>query len=338
MNKKYKIFDYCWHIPHQWDMIRALRNDCEFFYCLSVFTDWNTSKRPLPPEINFVTHYEPGLYDLAILHIDQGVIAPNCQKRMIYEHFNSVITDIPKIVLNHGTPVFPEYFSGLGLSLSAEEAEKRCIDAVRKLVGENVMVVNSHTAATEKEWGFGVPVVHGMDAAEWYDLLKEPRAFTALSHAGYDMYYNRECMKKVSDVLNEQYGYRFYYARVNINTGNSIDAYKQFLGKSLLYVDTSFRTPMNRARTEAFLSGCCVIQVEGAHDLERWAIDGENIVLVPNDPQKIAEVIAELLHDGYQKAIQTGQKGKEMAIQQFNPERYRKDWLQLMQNVTQLSI
>jgi hypothetical protein len=333
MNNKYKIFDYCWHIPHQWDMIRALREDCEFYYCLTVFTNWNASRRPLPSEINFVTHYEPGKYDVAILHIDQGVVTPNSQKTMIYKHFNSIITDIPKIVLNHGTPVFSEYFSAIGLSLSDEKAEQFCIDTIRKLVSENVMVVNSYTAASDKEWGFGVPIIHGMDANEWYDLPKEPRAFTALSPAGFDKYYNRECMNDVYDILKNRYGHNLYYARKNIDFGNSPESYKRYLGKSLLYVDTSIRTPMNRARTEAFLSGCCIIQVEGAHDLERWAKNGENIILVPNDPQEIAKVIAELLHTGYQKAIQIGRKGKEMAIKEFNPERYRKDWLQLLQNI-----
>ena len=334
MKRKYKVFDYCWHIPHQWDMIRALRNDCEFYYCLTVFTGWDTSKRPLPPEINFVTHYEPGFYDVAILHLDQDMVIPDTKKRMIYEHFNSVINDIPKTVINHASPVIPEYFAGTGHSISDEEAERRCKDIIRELVGKNVMVVNSHTAATDREWGFGIPIVHGMDAEEWLDLPKEPRIFTALCPLGSETYYNRKRMFEVSDILEEQYGYYLQYARMNVDTGNSWESYRQYLGKSLLYIDTSFRTPMNRARTEAFLSGCCVIQVEGAHDLERWAKDGENIILVPDDSQKIASVIAELLHGGYQKAVQTGQKGKEMAIKEFNPERYRRDWLELLQNVT----
>jgi hypothetical protein len=49
------------------------------------------------------------------------------------------------------------------------------------------MVVNSHTAASDKEWGFGHPIVHGMDPGEWFDLPKEPRIFTALSPAGFDV-------------------------------------------------------------------------------------------------------------------------------------------------------
>jgi glycosyltransferase involved in cell wall biosynthesis len=90
---------------------------------------------------------------------------------------------------------------------------------------------------------------------------------------------------------------------------------------------------MNRARTEAFLSGCCVIQVEGAHDLERWAKPGENIVLAPDDPEEIARVIADFLDNGYQKALAIGQKGKEMAVREFNSVRYRKDWLRLLNGI-----
>jgi hypothetical protein len=333
MKRKIKVFDYCWHIPHQWDMIHALRDDCEFYYVLTVFTQWNTAKRPVPPEIKFVTHYEPGQYDVAILHMDQGSIIPACQKRMIYEHLNHVITDIPKIVLNHGTPVLPEYFSWKEPTLTEAEMQERCIGDIRSLVGKNVMVVNSHAAATQKEWGFGTSIVHGMNPDEWLDLPKEPRAFTALSPAGFDVYYNRDCMKSVMKELSEKYGHKLKYARVNVNLGSSPEAYRRYLGKSLLYIDTSFRTPMNRARTEAFLSGCCVIQVEGAHDLERWAKPGENIVLTPDDPETIARVIAEFLDNGYQKALAIGQKGKEMAIREFNPERYRDDWLHLFNRV-----
>jgi len=330
MNKRYKIFDYCWHIPYQWDMIRALDDDCEFYYGLNVYTHWDITKRPLPPKIYFVIHYETGTFDVAVLHIDQTMVDINSQKRMVFDHFNRIITDTPKIVVNHGAPIYPEYYAMTELSISPEESEKRCKEAIRKLVGANVMVVNSHKASSADEWGFGVPIVHGMDADEWYDLPKEPRVFTALPPSGLDAYYNRKRMIEVSDILYDQYGYLLHYEELNVNVGHTPESYKNYLGKSLLYVDTSFRTPINCARTEAFLSGCCVIQVEGAHDLERWAKNGENIILVPDDPEKIAGVIADLLQNGYQKAIQIGQKGKEMAMREFNRERYRKDWLNLL--------
>lgn len=330
MKKKFKIFDYTWHVPHQYDMMYALRNDCEFYYCINVKSEWDITKRPKPDNLNLVTHYEPGKYDIAILHLDQSVVLHN-QKREIYVELNKFIKDIPKVVINHGTPVFPEGFYGSDLCL--RQMEQHCVTTIKELLGGNTMVVNSHTAASNKEWGFGIPIVHGINVKDWLDLPKEPRVFSALSPLGFDTYYNRDCLVAVSEFLKEIYGHYLAYAKVNIDTGNSPEDYKNYLGRSLLYLDTSYRTPMNRARTEAFLSGCCVIQVEGAHDLERWARHKENIVLVPDNPEEIAKVVAYYIEDGYQEAIKIGQKGKKMALEHFHPERYRLDWLQVIQRL-----
>src|SRR5689334_7809246 len=99
MNPKIKIFDYDWHLPDQYDMMYALREDCEFYYCLNTKRQWDTSIRAVPPNLNFVTHYEPGKYDLAILHMDQQTIIAGHIKNVTYQQFNSVITDIPIVVL-----------------------------------------------------------------------------------------------------------------------------------------------------------------------------------------------------------------------------------------------
>lgn len=333
MNRKIKIFDYCWHIPHQWDMINALKNDCEFYFGLNVKRHWLISQRPLPQNLNFVTHYEKGKYDIAILHVDQTSVVSSSQKHMIFKHFNETITDVPKIILNHGTPVCEQQIDDINLGLTEKETDMECIRLMREMIGENVMVVNSHAAASEKEWGFGHPVIHGMDPNEWQDLTKEPRVFTALSAYGLSRYYNRECIGETAEELYEKYGHMLHYAKINVNVGKTPEEYKKYLGKSLIYLDTSFRTPMNRARTEAFLSGCCVVQVEGAHDLELWAKGGENIIIVPNNPAEIARVVADLLDNGYDRAVKIGQEGKKMAMREFSRERYRLDWLKLLNRV-----
>lgn len=339
LRKKYKIFDYAWHIPHQYDMANALKEDCHFFFCLNAKKQWDTAQRPVPDNIQFVTHYEQGKYDAALLHIDQEVIITDHIKTLIFHQFDQIITDIPKIIINHGTPVFPERFHELGMyNISHKEMEQECIKVIKAMVGKRPMVVNSFASANEKEWGFGIPIVHGMNAADWYDApFKEPRVFTALSPYGFDTYYNRQRMFDVSERLFETYGYTLAYARLNIDTDTSHQAYKTYLGSSLLYLDTSVRTPMNRARTEAFLSGCCVIQVEGAHDLERWAKHGENIILVPDDTDIIAHTVADLIENRYKEALEIGQQGKKMAIEWFNPERYRNDWLTLLNQVVNIS-
>ncbi|AEV98690.1 hypothetical protein A4D02_09100 [Niastella koreensis] len=317
----YRIFDYCWHEPHQFELVNSLQGYCQFDYCLNWRKHWDTAKRPVPPGLQFVPHYEHGLYDFALFHIDQR-ICTDAQQLKIYTELNDHIDDIPKIVINHGSPVFPEAFE-----------QHKIADFVRSITGGNTMVVNSYAAASGKEWGFGKPIIPGLDPADWYDHPKELRAFTAIPVEGLDAYYNRKCLKEAGELLFYHYGILLYAANYNAPSFNSFNDYRNYLGSSLIYIDTSTRTPMNTARTEAFLSGCCVVQVEGAHDLEKWAKDGENIILVPDDPPKISAVIAELLGNRYEEALQIGQNGKKMATELFNRERYRNDWLALFKNL-----
>jgi glycosyltransferase involved in cell wall biosynthesis len=332
----YKIFDYCWHMPHQFDMINALRDHCRFDYCLNNRKHWDRSQRPIPDGLKFVLHYERGLYDFAIFHIDQRIYFSDDQQLKIYKELNDYIDDIPKIVINHGSPVFPEAFEQLNPLPPVQEMESTVISFVRSLIGTNTMVVNSHTASSDKEWGFGKPIIHGLDPNDWWDLPKELRVFTALPVQDLATYYNRECLKATGELLFYQYGYLLKVAKYNAPAFKSFDNYRNYLGRSLVYLDTSTRTPMNRARTEAFLSGCCVVQVEGAHDIDRWAKNGENMILVPNDPNRIAALIADLLGNRYEEALQIGQNGKKMAAALFNQERYRNDWLDLFKSLKSL--
>ena len=329
----YKIFDYCWHEPYQFDMINALSDHCQFNFCLNNRRQWNHRRRPLPPGVKFVPYYEHGLYDFAIFHIDQRIYSPDDQQLKIYTELNDYIDDVPKIVINHGAPVFPEAFEQLTPSPSTEEAESMIARFVRSIVKNNTMVVHSHQAASEKEWGFGLPIVNGLNPNDWWDLPKEPRVFTALPIQGLDTYYNRKCLKAAGELLYYHYGILLHCANFNVPSFMSFDDYRNYLGRSLIYFDTSTRTPMNTARTEAFLSGCCVVQVEGAHDLGQRALDGYNLIQVPNDPSKIAAVIADLVENRYEEAWQIGQNGKKMAVEVFSKERYRNDWLDLFKSL-----
>lgn len=312
-------------------MFSALSDVCDFYLCTNFKRQWmgpHGSNRPIPQNVKFVSSYESGKYDVALLHVDQQSISPFHQKRKIYDGFNTQIMDIPKIVINHGTPVYPEFFSGL--QLDDHEIERKCAATMKEVIGPNIMVVNSYTSASENEWGFGIPIVHGIDIADWRDLPKEPRLFTAISSGGLDTYYNRALLFETEELLLRKYGYILWHAKKNVKTENSFDNYRNYLGSSLLYLDTSFRTPMNRARTEAFLSGCCVIQVEGAHDLNLWAEDKVNIILVKAEAEVICEKVVYFLEKGYHEAIEIGKMAKSMAHKMFNPIRYRKDWLNVI--------
>lgn len=328
---KLKIITSPWHTAHFWDLFNALKEDADFYLIHNTNRPWFTEIRPVPENAFFVPYYEKGKYDLAILDIDQQCVNFDLGKSVLYRELNKEIQDIPKIVINHGSPVYPEFLK-IGDEMTFEQAENKCREIISSMVGKNTMVVNSYAGASPREWGWGNPIWHGMNDKEWFDLEKEPRIFTSLSPGGCDEYYNREVMNDVIRILDAKYGLPLWWAKVNVETDKKPDDYKNFLGSSMIYLDVSFRTPMNRARTEAMLSGCCVVQVEGAHDLEEFAKDGINMVLVPNSAEKIAAKLNELL-DNRKTCLNIGRLGKETAKKLFNYKRYREDWLKLINKI-----
>lgn len=335
IHNKLKVVCTTWHVMHFWDLFNALKEDANFYLIHNNHRSWKDKRflacRPIPENATFVPYYEKGKYDLAILDVDQQLVNPELGKtQMMKELKEEIEGDIPIIFINHGSPVYPEFLKRD--SMTEKDAQKKCIKIIKEFIGEHIMVVNSYTAATEKEWGWGYPIWHGLDMKEWYCLPKEPRIFTALSPGGCDTYYNRECAVEVMRILEENYGYKMFWAKVNVKF-DILDEYKQFLGSSLLYFDPSFRTPMNRARTEAMLSGCCVIQVENAHDLDKFAKDGENMVIVPNNPKEITKIIVNFLQKNYKKAFKIGQNCRETAIKLFDREKYRINWLKLINQI-----
>jgi len=311
-----KIFTTAWHCGHQYDLFNALK-DCQFDLLINNCREWAENSRPFPKNARMVSHYEPGKYDLAILDLDQQCIdsARSC-KGLLYRELNAIIKDIPKIVINHGSPIWPEVYT-----------KEEIVKSIRKLVGYNVMVVNSHKA--REEWGFGKVIWHGMGLDEWRDLPKDPRIVTAVSPAGLDAYYNRRLYKATDKELGK-HGIQIVHFRIHAFF-KDWDDYKDYLGRSLIYFDYSLHTPMNRAKTEAMLSGCCVVTAKN-HDVEKYIVDGKNGFIVKNNPYSASKLLLELIND-YDRCIKVGQAGKETAQKLFNRERYRNNWLDLIKGV-----
>jgi len=305
-----KIFCLPWHCAHIYELVKL---PYEFGMMVNSRRVWAYNSRPIPGNVELVPYYEPGKYDLAILNVDQQCAHPDIGKGILYRELNELIQDIPKIVINHGSPVWPEWF-----------AKDKIVKKIKEIIGANQMVVNSYRAA--EEWGWGRPIIHGLDPDEWFDLPKEARIVTAVSPAGLDTYYNRELFRQTCDILKHQ-GIKIIEFRMDI-VFKDWKEYRDFLGRSLIYLDYSKDTPLNRARTEAMLSGCCVVTVAG-HDTERFIKDGENAMLVKNNPNHVAQVLGELIAD-YDRCVRIGQAGKEMAKEYFSKEQYQNNWIQLI--------
>jgi|TARA_R100000049_G_C1938348_1_gene82266 glycosyltransferase involved in cell wall biosynthesis len=321
--RKFKAFNHPWHLAHQYELSKL------------PFVDWEyliQFRRPYSKHSrgdfmkNWVTHYEPGRYDFALLHIDQQCIETAIMERgkgSLYMELNKVIQDIPKIVIMHGTTYYPEKFS-----------RDEIIEKVKNIVGENTMVTNSRQCA--KDFGFGMPIVHGIEPDEWYDLPKEPRVVTMISPAGLDKYYDRQFLEAIREELLER-GIQHCHLTVDWQA-KDWDDYRNFLGRSLIYLLPCKDSPMPRSRTEAMLSGCCVLTTpwQDAGDFieheKNGFIIGDEKTGIPRNPHAVADLIEELFND-YKRAVRIGQAGKKTAIEKFSPARYQNDWYNLITSV-----
>lgn len=329
--KRLNIFGVVNHVGNQYEMLKlAKRGNVKFHYLENNVRRWSKySSRPepttwlTPDEFEWVTYYEPGKYDLAILHVDQQHADPRIGKGQLYRQLNEVITDIPKVVINHGTPMWDDFYTEDLVVNGGDVHSPRGIfhlDGMKKLIGDNFMVVNSYEAVDR--WGWGYPLIHGMDASEWFDLPKEPRVVISLSPGGLDKYYNRELITAIKGAVNERSGITIQHINVNIKFDEeNWTQYRNFIGSSLINISPYKDSPMPRSRTEAMLSGAVVLtsKYHGASDFIEHGVDG---FIVPDNPLSYANAIHHLLNGNYRKAIEIGQRGKIKAQRLFNVETY----------------
>lgn len=322
---KIKIFGHPWHLAHQFELSKI------------PFIDWSwliQYKRPYSKHARgdfmagkWVEKYEAGKYDVAVLHLDQQCIEPELYSRgkgTLYRDLNEIIQDIPKIVIMHGTTYYPEKFS-----------KDQVVERVKEIVGDNVMVTNSKQCA--KDFGFGTPIIHGLDPAEWFDLPKEPRVVTMLSPGGLDKYYDREFLEGIKEELLER---GIYHCHITVDwQAKDWEDYRNFLGRSLIYLNPCKDSPMPRSRTEAMLSGCCVLTTpwQDASDFikhgENGYIIGDEKTGVPRNPKAVADLIETLIAN-YDVALKVGQEGKKTALERFSVANYHQQWKDLLEKVT----
>ena len=319
LDKKIRIIDVPWHIAHQFEMLKFPW--AKFDWLQQHRREYSNAPRGnIQTMFDWVQHYEEGKYDVAILHLDQGCVEDSIMavgKGSVYVQLNNVIKDIPKIVIMHGTPYYPEEF----------ENSQEIIDRVNKLIGDNYFICNSHRAL--EQWGRvnhpkSRTIIHGMDPREWWDLPKEPRVVTMISPGGFPAYYDRTFLEYVREGLEER-GIAHCHITVDFSA-KDFDDYRDFLGRSLVYFNPTRESPMPRARTEAMLSGCCVVTT-GNQDANTFFKNGVNGYLLDDNRNVQATVdLIEKLIMNPALAIKIGAEGKKTATELFSMERYQNDW------------
>jgi len=332
--RKLRVLETCWHIAHNHDLIMALNDVADFDLLINYARRWDERNRPLPESVNWVTHIEPNKYDFAILHVDQQCSNMDLNKSILTKHMKETIKKVdpklPIVFINHGTPVYPElYPDAKHPDYISEVLRKEILD----IVGDDHMIVNSHQSA--RDWGRGYPIIHGMNKDEWkYYEEREPRSCTFVSSAGIgDKYYNREYLRSVMEILDERYGIKHQWInQPGCFCANGIKDFKEFLGKSLIYFNPTFASCMPRSRTEAMISGCCIVSLAG-HDVETYIEDGVNGFIAPRDDANYTAKLIKMLMDNYEHTKEIGKRGRETAIEIFDRERYKQDWVKFIKDV-----
>lgn len=331
MSKRINIFGVTNHVGSQYEMLKlAKRGDVKFHYLENNVRRWSKySSRPEPTtylnedEFEWVTHYEPGKYDVAILHVDQQHTDPRIGKGQLYTQMNEVIQDIPKIVCNHGTPMWDDFYTeDLVINGGTVHSPRGDVEltGMKEKIGNNFMIVNSYKAV--ERWGWGYPIIHGMDKDEWLDLPKEPRIVLSLSPGGLDKYYNRSLITAIKGAVKERTGLDVYHINVNVKfEEDNWQQYKEFIGSSLINISPYRDSPMPRSRTEAMLSGACIL-TSAHHNADEFIEHGVDGFIVPDNPLSYAEAIHQLLNGNYREAVAIGQRGKIKAQRLFNIESY----------------
>jgi glycosyltransferase involved in cell wall biosynthesis len=336
------IFGVVNHVGNQYEMLKlAKKYPVKFHYLENNVRRWsNQSARPEPTswltddEFEWVQYYEPGKYDLAILHVDQQHTDPRIGKGWLYEDMNELIQDIPKMVINHGTPMWDDYYTeeyviNGGIVQTMKGPIK--LKGMKEKLGDNFMIVNSYEAV--ERWGWGYPLIHGLDPDEWFDRKKEPRVVLSLSPGGLDKYYNRELVTAIKSAVHEKTGLDVFHVNVNVKfEADNWTQYREFIGSSLINLSPYKDSPMPRSRTEAMLSGACVLtsKYHGAADFIEHGVDG---FVVPDNPLSYANAIHHLVNGSYRDAVAIGQRGKAKAKKLFNQNRYQADLYDLIGRV-----
>jgi len=327
-----RVFGIPWHIGHQHEMLKITKKyPVKFSFLRNNVRRWGRfSHRPDPAtylseeQFEWVDYYEPGKYDMALLHLDQQCVNPDIGKGQLYRQLNEVIQDVPKIVLNHGTPMYDEYTTE-NMVINGGDVQTRRglkhLEGMKQMIGDNIMVVNSYKAV--ERWGWGYPIIHGMEADDWLDLPKEPKVVCSLSPGGLDKYYNRQLLTSIKAAVYNKTGLDVIHTNVNYNVEDWQD-YKELIGSALITIYPFLDSPMPRSRTESMLSGACVLTSKH-HNADEFIKTGVNGFIVPDNPNSYAETIHNLVNYCYKDTIKIGQEGKKTALELFNSDQYLDD-------------
>lgn len=326
LRRKLRIIDYPWHQVH---LYRLHALPARFWLAEIRKPLWNAHQRPRPrnfrgglPEARIPGLVRRGKFDMALLHLDQW-----CDRIPIranpFRLMRELTRDIPQILIMHGTP---------------DDADNR--RRILKIIGDLPVVCNSEQATREWDGGeeredkYGLPqfrtIIHGYKVDEFLNFgLEErrPEAITVCSGGDLSRWYHGT---SIVERLMRDVELHWYGPAGDRLWCNTYREYREMLAGSLIYFSPTHRAPMPGSRTEAMLSGCCIVSVPG-HDWERYVTDGVTGYLV-NSYEEARDKIAYLV-DHPAVAYRVGQRGRTVARMTFNHRNFTESWLAVLAQI-----
>jgi len=322
-----KILDYAWHQAHLYRLMGAF-HDSTFSIVNLRRESWNIYQRPKPSNLDGIIEavdVDVDDYDLALLHLDQW-----CDKDTLralpFRIMRQLTKKIPQICIMHGTP-------------DNENNRRRIL----QLLGDVPVVCNSLQAAREWDGGenrldvYGLSqfraIIHGYDVGEFLNYPQKKRrneVMTVCSGGGVSSWYHGvPLLQRLSaDVPLAWYGNPDFGA--NRSWKKSYQAYREEIAGALVYFSPTRRGPMPGARTEAMLSGACIVSVPG-NDWEYYIKPGVTGFIVDTYIEA-RNVLKGLINDP-SLAYGIGQAGRDLARRLFTVENLRSQWLDVLTNL-----
>jgi hypothetical protein len=308
---------------------------------------WEYGQRPLPDNARFRAFdtLNPRDFDLAILHFDENVLAPeNCNGVLDaswgapFRRFMA-LEGIPKIAICHGTPQFyGQYnfdYAGTDLMQPIEAERARLVD----FLGDVHVVCNSYQAQAEWQFRRSSVIWHGFDpvefpAATYQRGILSPLGPLVLSRPHYRGYF---LYRQVFEGL---------YAELQPETLKVPEPHPAYMGAAYarakfqryvdeirsysVYFNPTLRSPMPRARCEPMMCGVVTVNARN-HDVERFidnGVDGFHAA----DPDELRSQLM-YLHRNSDVVRRMGAAARRKALRVFHVDRYHADWTQLIMQV-----
>lgn len=275
----------------------------DLFVLGNTHAQWDSATRPLPENIRVTYALEDAGADILILSIDQWSF-DQIEQRSLFLSLRDRFRG-PKIIVNHGCNMVDGCSS----------------EIMRELVGRNIMVSRTATAAELWSVERSRVVRMGLTAAEWPQTDYGRGNVVVLQPWDHGQFYNVPAMANLARLDTK-------VSRVGgARTLGNFDAYRSLLSSSSIYFNPSYAAPCPQAMVEAQSCGLAVVTTD-RHGESSYIVNGEN-GFASNDMDELYAHV-QFLYDHPNDVHRIGTAGRRTAQQIFSSERFIAEWEALL--------